>query len=257
VDGAGHVLRLGREGHRLLIEAEEALEVHQVGRGRAGEPARLGEDRRDHDAGLDDDHADPEGQHFLGERLAGRLQHVLRGAVVAVTGHRHHASDGAHVHDRAVPALPHPGEHGLDHPDRAEVVGLEERRHPLHRGFLDRPAATDARVVDEDVHATGAPEHFADAALDGGGVVHVEGDGPDRPALPLDRVRQVTRGGGVAEAGVDLVPLAPEVEGGGVPVTRTTGMTRASCALMTHQRGSTLRPRVVLQSTRTLAMGTV
>ena len=186
-----------------------------VGRGGVGEPLGLGEDGRDDHAGLDDGHADPEGHDFLSERLAGRLQGVLHRRVVAMASDGDQPGDRAHVDDGAAPTLAHAGEHGLDHPDDPEVVRFEEALGPVDGHVPDGPAAPDARVVDEDVDASGSAAHRAHGAGHRGGVVHVEGDEADRELLGVDGRRQLGGGRRVAHTGVHVVAEPREMERGG------------------------------------------
>ena len=109
----------------------------------------------------------------------------------------------------------HSGQYGLGHAQHAEVVRLEECLDPVDRHVLDRPAAADAGVVDEDVDAPGLVEHLGHAALDGSGVIDVQGDDPHAQALGVDRRAKVGGGGRLADAGPDVVALAAEVQGRG------------------------------------------
>ena len=186
----------------------------EVRRGRVGEAARLREDRREDQAGLDERDADPEGLHLLRQGLARRLEGVLDGGVVAVARGHEPAGDRAHVDDRAAPARAHAREHRTDHPDRAEVVRLEERLRPLDGDFLDRAAAADPGVVDQDVHAAGGPEHLAHAPRHRRLVVHVERDGTDRELLLPDGLRQLAGGRRTPQPRPDFVAPAREVERG-------------------------------------------
>jgi len=108
---------------------------------------------------------------------------------VAVAGDHEAAGDRAHVDDGPAAPLAHAREHRVAHPDRAEVVRLEERLGPLDRHVLDGATATNPGVVDEDIDAPGAPEHLADAPLDGACVVDVERYRLNRQLLALDGAR--------------------------------------------------------------------
>ncbi len=157
---------------------------------------------------------DPEALHLLGEGLAHRLQGVLDGGVVAMPCDGQPTRDGGDVHDGAAAAFAHARQHGSDHLHDPEIVRLEQRLHPLDRHVLDRLAAADACVVDEDVNSTRHVEHLGHPALDRTGVIHVEGDHPDRQALLVDCFAELGGRGRVADAGPDVVTVAAKVQGG-------------------------------------------
>ena len=132
-----------------------------------------------------------------------------------MTGDGQPSGDRGDIHDGAAAALSHAGQYGLGHAQHAEVVRLEECLDPVDRHVLDRPAAADAGVVDEDVDAPGLVEDLGHAALDGAGVIDVQGDDPHGQALGVDRRAKVGGGGRLADAGPDVVALAAEVQGRG------------------------------------------
>jgi hypothetical protein len=134
---------------------------------------------------------------------------------VAVAGDGHAAGDGADVHDGALPALAHAGEHRADHPDGAEVVGLEQAASPVHRNVLDGAAASDPRVVHEDVDPPGGAQDVVDRPLDRGVVVHVEREGMEGEPLPLEGLGELAPRRQGPQPRVDVVAEPGEVQRGG------------------------------------------
>ena len=148
----GDALGAGLDRERL-----KAVEPLAVGRGHLGlhRVAHLGAvglalapDLGRHRAWLDDRNLDPERAHLKPQRVADRLDRVLRGVVGGEEGKRPPAADRGHEDDPAAGGADHL-EQRLGHRDLADHVDLELAPQLVELQRLDRPGDGDARVVDQ------------------------------------------------------------------------------------------------------------
>src|SRR5262245_1012892 len=79
---------------------------------------------------------------------------------------RQEAQDRTDVDDLTAALMPHAGEHGLDHAQDAEDVGVEQRLRLADARFLDGPDQIDTGIVDKNVDSASAAAHHFNAALD-------------------------------------------------------------------------------------------
>ena len=128
---------------------------------------------------------------------------------------RYPASDRAHVDDDTAPTFPHARKYSLDHPDHTKVVCFEQGLHPIDRHILERAAATDPRIVDENVDVLAPLEHLAHTNLHGRRIVNIYRHWMYGERLFRERLCQFASGPEVAHAGIDVVTLACEVQSGG------------------------------------------
>src|SRR5439155_342740 len=126
--------------------------------GRLLRPARTGSGAR-----LEPNSEMREAAHLVRERLAGALERPLRGGVGDLIGGGDEPGDRGDVHDGAPPPLAHRGEHRLNAPYRAEVVGLEHAPVLVLGRQLERGGPADAGIVDEHVHGP-VPRHRLEGA---------------------------------------------------------------------------------------------
>ena len=116
---------------------------------------------------------------------------------------------------------PHAGQHRLDHVDRAEVVGVEQRPHLGVVALLDRGQVAVAGVVDQHVDPAERLVGRGDGGGDLGAVGDVERDGDARgrrsrrrsPAPPRCAGRSPPPVAGLERGAGDLAPDAGRAAG--------------------------------------------
>ena len=122
------------------------------------------------------------------QRAGHGFERSLRGGVVARANGHDLDTDGGNVDDCAGSAGAHPGQHRLDHRDRAEELGFEQCADVGVVTFLDGRAVAVAGVVDQHVDATELLFGLADSVGDLGGVSDVEGKWEDAVCIVNGKV---------------------------------------------------------------------
>jgi hypothetical protein len=76
--------------------------------------------------------------------------------------------------DPAGTLTPHDWEHGLDHAQDADDIGIEQRLGLADACFLDGTDQIDTGIVDQHVNATSAAEYLFNAGLDRSQITDIE-----------------------------------------------------------------------------------
>src|SRR5262249_59324696 len=87
---------------------------------------------------------------------------------------RHEAQDRADVNDLARALTPHGWEHGLDHAQDADDIGVEQRLRLADARFLDGTDQIDTGIVDQYVDPASAAAHLFNAGLDRNLIADIE-----------------------------------------------------------------------------------
>src|SRR5262245_13097246 len=124
--------------------------------------------------GFDQDHADAERTHFVVERFREPFDRVLGARIDAHERRRYEAHDRADVDDQACALTPHAWEHGSDHTQDADDVGVEQRLRLADARFLDGTDQIDTRIVDQDVDPANAASHPINAGVDRSVIADIE-----------------------------------------------------------------------------------
>jgi hypothetical protein len=213
--------RLGDDlGRRRLPVRHEAAHgdvepVRRVAVGRVGaEPGGdgcVGEELRLELAGLDDGDADPERLHLVVQRLADRLEGVLRRRVGATERPGDEPGDGRDVDDDAAAPLAHRRQRRPHDAHDAEHVRVELGVQLLVGQLLDGSPQLDAGVVDDDVERPARRLlGLGDGGLDRRGVGDVERQHPHVEAFVGGHRLHRSRLVGVSHRGEHRVAVAAE-----------------------------------------------
>src|SRR6202163_1576566 len=151
---ARHFFRLAEPALRDLLD-------HRVERGLGDLTDHLGLDETGRD-GVDRDAA---ARHLQREALGEPEQPGFGRRVIRLADVARLADDRADVDDAPGTALDHVLDHALDHAERAEQVDVEHVAPVVVRHLAHRLVDGDAGVVDQEVDAPEALEHFGDDAL--------------------------------------------------------------------------------------------
>jgi hypothetical protein len=100
---------------------------------------------------------DPQLGHLGGQGLGQAFQRPLAGAIDAGAGPDGQARNRGDIDDPPRPTSAHGRQHGLQHRQRADDIGLELGADLVERGLLDRSDQAVAGVVDQDVDLAGPP----------------------------------------------------------------------------------------------------
>jgi hypothetical protein len=91
-----------------------------------------------------------------------------------MNGGRYEAQDRTDVNDLARALAPHAGEHGLDHAQDAEDVGVEQRLRLADARFLDGTDQIHTGIVDQYVDTASPAAHRFNAGLDRSPISDIE-----------------------------------------------------------------------------------
>src|SRR5262245_115267 len=115
---------------------------------------------------LNQDHADAKRAHFMVERLRQPFESVLGARIDAHERRGYQSQDRADVDDQARTLLPHAWQHGMDHAQDTDDVGVEQRLRLADACFLDGADEIDAGIVNQHVDPAYSATQLFNAGLD-------------------------------------------------------------------------------------------